>query len=172
MRWYDADPRGVVPLNAVHIPHDLKRILRQRRYSVTLNADFVATLKACASARPTTWITDDIIKAYSDLHRLGYAFSIEAWQEGQLSGGLYGVAIGGACFGESMFHYRRDASKVALAHLLKWLQLAGFRLLDIQMITDILKRFGAKYVKREAYLEQLAAAISCERKLKARVVNW
>lgn len=172
VNWYEADPRGILPLEAFHIPHDLRRILRQGRFQVTLNADFRGVITGCRDARPHTWITDEIIEAYLRLHQEGFAYSVEAWHEGELVGGLYGVAVGGAFFGESMFYRKRDASKVALAHLGKWLIAADFALLDIQMVTDLLRRFGAILISKDRYLRILSRAVHLQRELRPVPVEW
>ncbi len=172
VHWYDADPRGILPFESFHIPHDLKRILRQGRFDVTLNADFPAVIHACADRKEPTWITRDIIRAYIRLHECGYAHSVEAWLDGKLAGGLYGVAVGAAFFGESMFFRRRDASKVALAHLTIWLQNSGFTLFDIQMVTDVLKRFGARHISKADYHERLRAALRLSCVLRPGKIDW
>lgn len=172
VNWYEADPRGIVPLHAFHIPHDLRRILRQNRFGVTLNRDFPAVIKACKDVRSSSWITDEIIAAYTNLHKNGHAHSVEAWAGERLVGGLYGVAVGGAFFGESMFHLQRDASKVALAHLGYWLRAADFLLFDIQMVTDLLSRFGATLIDKESYLTKLERAVRVERQLQKIDVAW
>lgn len=172
VKWYEADPRGILPLDAFHIPHDLRRILRQGRFHVTLNHAFTDVITLCATTRPQTWISDEIIEAYSTLHQRGYAHSVETWQNGELVGGLYGVAIGAAFFGESMFHHKRDASKVALAHLGQWLIAADFLLFDIQMVTDLLRRFGAILVQKPIYMRHLERAVRLQRELKAVPVQW
>lgn len=172
VHWYDADPRGILPFEAFHIPHDLKRILRQKRFDVTLDADFPAVIHACANRDEPTWITRDIIRAYIKLHECGFAHSVEAWQDGKLAGGLYGVAVGGAFFGESMFYRQRDASKIALAHLTIWLRDSGFILFDIQMVTDVLKRFGATHISKAQYLERLRAALKKSCVLRPEKIDW
>jgi leucyl/phenylalanyl-tRNA--protein transferase len=172
INWYEADPRGIVPLESFHVPHDLKRILRQKRFDVTMNEDFHGVISACREERNSTWITDEIIEAYLKLHKKGFAYSVESWQNGELVGGLYGVAVGGAFFGESMFYRRRDASKVALAHLGKWLIAADFQLFDIQMMTDLLRRFGAILISKKNYLNKLERAIQVKRHLQPVAIQW
>lgn len=172
VNWYEADPRGIVPLEAFHIPHDLKRILRQRRFEVTLDHDFYGVIQACKQVRTSTWITDEIVAAYVTLHENGYAHSVESWIGERLVGGLYGVAVGGAFFGESMFYLQRDASKVALAHLGEWLCAADFLLFDIQMVTDLLSRFGAVLIDKQSYLKKLEVAVQAERRLQPVEIAW
>jgi leucyl/phenylalanyl-tRNA---protein transferase len=159
-RWYTADPRGIIPLDQFHVPRTLRQLVRQDRFDIRINHDFPGTMRACMSVhRPGGWISDEIIHAYTRLHELGYAHSVEAWQDGKMAGGLYGVALGGAFFGESMFHRRRDASKVALVHLVQRLLERGFDLLDTQATTAHLERFGAIEVPALTYLHLLQQAL-------------
>src|SRR5438093_9119251 len=134
--WWSPDPRAIFELDGLHVSRRLRRTLRSRQFTLTVNRAFGAVIRGCAD-RPGegTWITPDMVRAYETLHRLGHAHSVEAWTEGQLGGGLYGVAVGGLFAAESMFTRRRDASKVALAFLVDRLRQRGFRLLDIQMLT-------------------------------------
>ena len=167
IQWYAPDPRGVLPLDAFHVPKSLARVVQQERFRVTVDEAFEAVVRACAAPAPgreQTWISDEIVGAYSELARLGLAHSVECWTRGsdgtpQLAGGLYGVALGAAFFGESMFHRQRDASKVALVHLVERLRAGGFVLLDTQMTTPHLERFGAVEVSRVEYERQLEAAL-------------
>ncbi len=162
LHWLDPEQRGVLPLNQFHIPRSLMKTLRARVFTVTVNTAFAATIAACAATRenrPETWINAEIEHLFVELHQLGFAHSVESWHEGALVGGLYGVALGGAFFGESMFSTTTDASKVALAHLVARLRLGGFVLLDTQFITAHLARFGAVEIPRAAYHEQLAMAM-------------
>jgi len=164
-RWYTADPRGVLPLDRFHIPHTLRQTLRHRRFEVRFDSDFEGTMRACMTTRPDgSWISEPLIAVYSRLHELGFAHSVEAWHEGELAGGLYGVSLGGAFFGESMFHYQRDASKVCLVHLVQRLRERGFELLDTQANTDHLRRFGCIDIPSAEYLKRLRAALTkrCE----------
>ncbi len=172
IHWFEANPRGILPLERFHIPHDLKRILKQNRFQITFDADFEAVIRGCADRPEPTWISEEIISAYVRFHQAGFAHSVEAWQDGELVGGLYGVALGGAFFGESMFHRRRDASKVALCHLAVWLQRCEFTLFDIQMITDVLRRFGAVLIPRDTYLQRLQKAVSLPRRLHPSEIDW
>ncbi len=162
IRWYTADPRGILPLDSFHLPGTLKQIVRQGRFEIRINHDFPATMRACATARREeggTWINEKLIDAYTHLHDLGFAHSVEAWQNDQLVGGLYGVSLGGAFFGESMFHTVRDASKVALVHLVQRLKTRGYVLLDTQATTSHLKRFGAIDISAKKYSDLLKAAM-------------
>jgi leucyl/phenylalanyl-tRNA--protein transferase len=162
--WWSPDPRALVPLDGVHVSRSLRRTMRTRRFECTLDTDFDAVVAGCAH-RPGagTWITPAMAVAYGRLHRLGFAHSVEVRERhgagAELAGGLYGVAIGGAFFAESMFHRVTDASKVALVHLAEHLRARGFTLLDAQMPTDHLVRLGAVVVRREDYLDALPAAI-------------
>jgi leucyl/phenylalanyl-tRNA--protein transferase len=158
--WFSPDPRGVLPLSGFHVPRRLIRA--RRRFDITIDAAFRRVIEACA-ARRDTWINDEIIESYLELHRIGRAHSVEAWQEGVLAGGLYGVSIGGAFFGESMFHNVTDASKVALCALIDRLRDRGYALLDIQWTTPHLEQFGAVTLPRRRYLQLLAASVSLDR---------
>ncbi len=163
--WYAPDPRGVLPLGGFHIPKNLEKLVRRAPFEVATDRAFEAVVRACAApavGRETTWISDEIVAAYAGLHRLGAAHSVECWEGGRLVGGLYGVALGGAFFGESMFHRARDASKVALVHLVRRLRRGGFRLLDVQFVTEHLARFGAVEIPRAAYERRLAEALAVE----------
>jgi leucyl/phenylalanyl-tRNA---protein transferase len=167
IRWYSPDPRGILPLESFRVPSRLARVIRAGTFQIELNRAFDTVIRACAATDrrdgdPGTWIDRDIIDSYVELHRLGFAHSVEAWQDGRLVGGLYGVALGGAFFGESMFHSKTNASKVALAALVEHLHARGFRLLDIQWVTPHLEQFGAVAIPRPTYLELLADAIATE----------
>ena len=160
--WYAPDPRGLLPLDAFHVPKSLAKLVRQERFEVATDRDFEGVMRACAAAAPgreSTWISEEVVAAYVALHRRGAAHSVECWQGGELAGGLYGVALGGAFFGESMFHRVRDASKVALVHLVQQLRRGGFTLLDVQFVTPHLARFGAVEIDRATYERRLAAAL-------------
>ncbi len=160
--WWSPDPRAIFELDSLHISRRLARTIRSRRFHVTVNRDFAGVMRGCAF-RPEagTWITDDMIGAYERLHVLGHAHSLEVWQDEELAGGLYGVAIGGFFAGESMFTRRRDASKVALVHLMDRLRRRGFQLFDIQFLTEHTARLGAIEITRRIYLKRLAAALAC-----------
>jgi len=159
--WFSPDPRGILPLDAVHVPARLGRVVRSGRFEVSTDRDFEGVMRACAE-RPGegTWISEDILQCYTALHRLGLAHSIEVWHEGRMVGGLYGVHLGGAFFGESMFHRVTDASKVALVSLVDRLQRRGFELLDIQWVTPHLEQFGAVSIPRREYLARLRRALA------------
>ncbi len=162
--WWSPPERCILPPEELHIPRSLARALRAGRFSITLDTAFDAVITACASARRRgqkgTWIVPELLGAYCDLHAAGYAHSVEAWQDGELAGGLYGVAIGGAFFGESMFFARPDASKIALVWLARFLQSKGFPLIDCQQVTSNLLRFGARAVARNEFLERLRGALA------------
>jgi leucyl/phenylalanyl-tRNA---protein transferase len=172
IRWYHPDPRAILPLERFHVPASLGRELRRGRFDIRCDTAFEQVMRACAAPRPDedlSWIDDRFIEAYTQLHRAGHAHSVEAWRDGRLVGGLYGVHVGGAFMGESMFS-RPDlggtnASKVCLVHLVGWLRHRGFLLLDTQFRTPHLDRFGCLEVSREQYLELLAEAL-------AREVDW
>jgi leucyl/phenylalanyl-tRNA--protein transferase len=159
--WWSPDPRAILELDGLHISRRLERTVRSSRFTLTMDHDFAGVIRGCASGRPEgTWITPDMIRAYETLHALGYAHSIEAWQEGELAGGIYGVAIGGFFAGESMFSRLRDASKVALVHLVERLRQQGFQLFDIQFRTEHTIRRGAVEIPRRDYLARLRQALS------------
>jgi len=163
--WIDPDPRGVLPLDRFHLPRRLRRTLRSGQYEIRVDTAFEAVMRGCAEPtemRPKTWINDEILRLYGALHDQGYAHSVEAWREGELAGGLYGVALRGVFFGESMFSRATDASKVALVHLVARLVKGGFRLLDTQFVTDHLRRFGAVEIPRADYHRQLERALGVE----------
>jgi leucyl/phenylalanyl-tRNA---protein transferase len=163
IRWFSPNPRAVIPLDAFRLSRSLAKRLRQAPFRITADTDFEAVIGACAAARPDdpdTWISGRIVAAYTQLHRLGFGHSIECWQGDELAGGLYGLAIGGAFFAESMFHRRTDASKIALAHLVKRLRHGRFRLLDVQYWTPHLGRFGTVEISRRDYLSRLSEALA------------
>lgn len=165
--WIDPRIRGVIPLNGFHMPRRLKKTLRSNRFRVTFDRGFEAVMDGCAEAtnrRPRTWINNKILTLYAALHRMDHAHSVEVLRGGRLVGGLYGVTMGAAFFGESMFSRERDASKVALCHLVARLTFAGFRLLDTQFVTKHLQRFGAREVPRSEYRTLLSEALSGEAK--------
>ena len=158
----DPEKRGVIPLDRFHLSRRLARTIRAARLQVRIDAAFAQVVAECARphpGRPETWINAQIETLYGELFQRGMAHSVEAWLEGRLVGGLYGVSIGGAFFGESMFSRERDASKVALAHLVARLRAGGYRLLDTQFITEHLTQFGAEEIPRAAYHRRLAMAL-------------
>ncbi len=160
--WFSPDPRGILPLESFHIPSRLARLLRRGVFEIRINAGFERVMRECAARldEEGTWISQEILESYVALHRLGMAHSVEAWHDGVLAGGLYGVHLGGAFFGESMFHRETDASKVALAALVDRLVGRGFTLLDVQWVTPHLEQFGAIEIPRSTYLKLLARAVA------------
>ncbi len=160
--WLDPEFRGVLPLGRFHLPRRLARTVLKGPFRVTADRNFPAVIGACARRRPgreDTWINAEVESLFNELARRGHAHSVECWEEGELVGGLYGVALGGAFFGESMFSVRPDASKVALVHLVARLRLGGFRPLDTQFVTSHLAQFGAIEIPREAYRAELVVAV-------------
>ena len=158
--WFSPDPRGLLPLEEGQflVPHGLRRTLRKNRFEVRFDTAFRETMLGCAE-RSDTWINPVILESYCALHGLHLAHSVECWREGRLVGGLYGVALGAAFFGESMFHRETDASKVALHALVERLRARGYQILDTQWTTPHLRQFGARDVPRRVYLERLALAL-------------
>ena len=159
LNWYDPDPRGVLPIGGLHVPQKLRRTIKKRPYQVTFDKAFEAVMRGCADVRPDTWINDDIIALYTALHKEGYAHSVEAWHDDKLVGGVYGISMGGAFFGESMFSTATDASKIALVYLVARLWKQGFELLDTQFTNDHLKQFGVYEIPREEYHLRLKRAL-------------
>ena len=160
--WVDPEERGVLPLDRFHIPHKIRRLVRRDHFSVRANTAFRAVVDGCAEAtsdRPSTWINDTVIELYEQLFRMGRAHSVECWLDEKLVGGLYGVSLGAAFFGESMFSRETSASQVALVHLVARLIAGGFRLLDTQFTTEHLKRFGVINISREDYHQSLSKAL-------------
>jgi leucyl/phenylalanyl-tRNA---protein transferase len=167
IRWFSPDPRGIIPLDTFHVPKRLARVIRRGTFEIEINRSFEEVIRACALADRDpddagTWIDQEIFESYCALHDAGFAHSVEAWQGGKLAGGLYGVALGGAFFGESMFHYVTDASKVALAALVERLRARGFTLLDTQWTTEHLEQFGALEIPRVRYLRMLSQALELD----------
>jgi leucyl/phenylalanyl-tRNA--protein transferase len=165
--WLDPEQRGVLPLDSFHLSRRLERTTLSGPYEVTADQDFAGVIAGCAESAPgreDTWINAEIERLFTELHRLGYAHSVETWEDGVLVGGLYGVVLGGVFFGESMFSRARDASKVALVHLVARLRLGGFRLLDTQFVTSHLAQFGAVEIPRESYKTMLADAVEAPAK--------
>jgi leucyl/phenylalanyl-tRNA---protein transferase len=165
--WYSPDPRGVMPLETFHVPSRLQRTLRRSSLQVKIDTAFADVMRACAEAEREsedggTWISEEIIASYCALHALGYAHSVEVRDGDRLVGGLYGVALGGAFFGESMFHTATNASKIALVALIERLRALGFTLLDTQWVTPHLEQFGAIEIPRSDYLRRLEASLALE----------
>jgi leucyl/phenylalanyl-tRNA--protein transferase len=162
IQWFSPDPRAILPLEDFHVPHALRRLVRKKVFETTMNDAFLQVINACAK-REDTWINREIIESYTGLHELGCAHSVEAWTAGRLAGGLYGVAVGGAFFGESMFHYVTDASKIALVALVDHLRARKFALLDTQWLTPHLQQFGGIEISRDHYLRLLRRAVELPR---------
>jgi leucyl/phenylalanyl-tRNA--protein transferase len=167
LAWFDPDPRGILPLDKFHLSRRLARTVRTTGFTVTSDTDFAAVIDGCAGNLPhptqeraTTWINGRIRTLCLELHRMGYAHSIEVWDGSRLVGGLYGVALGAAFFGESMFSTARDASKIAFVHLVAGLKKGGFALLDTQFATEHLRQFGVIEIPRSEYRARLTAAIA------------
>lgn len=162
LTWWSPNPRGILPLDALHIPRSLRPVLRQNGFLVTINRAFPDVILACAqpvSGRSRTWITAEFVDAYRALHQAGHAHSLEVWQKDKLVGGVYGVCQGGLFAGESMFHRANNASKVAVVHLVEHLRSRGFVLFDIQMLTPVTRQLGAIEIPRAEYLRQLRHAL-------------
>jgi len=162
LRLFSPDPRGVIPLNGFRIPHGSRKVLRDPAWEVSVNEAFEEIVLGCAE-RDETWIDETIFLTYAELHHLGHAHSVEVWRDGELAGGLYGVAIGAAFFGESMFSRVPGASKVALVSLVDILREQGYEILDTQWVTPHLEKFGACEISREEYLEKLGRAVELQR---------
>jgi leucyl/phenylalanyl-tRNA--protein transferase len=165
IRWFSPDPRGIILLDAFRVPSRLARVVRRGTFRIEIDTAFEAVIRACAEAErdrddPGTWISEEIIASYLALHDRGLAHSVEAWRDNRLAGGLYGVALRGAFFGESMFHRETDASKVALVALVARLRSRGYVLLDTQWVTEHLEQFGAIEIPRDDYLRRLEAALA------------
>lgn len=163
--WYAPDPRAIIPFESFHVSKSLQRTVRQAPFEIRHDTAFEEVMQACSAPRgPSdgTWISDGLLRAYIELHELGFAHSVEAWQDGELVGGLYGVALRGLFAGESMFHRATDASKVCLVHLVEHLQAQGFVLHDCQFMTDHLARFGATEISRFEYERMLRDALQID----------
>ena len=161
IHWFDPPFRGVLPLDKFHIPKSLAKRVRRTDYRISVDCAFDQVLDGCA-ARDETWINEEIRRLYKALFNIGFCHSVEVWMEGDLAGGLYGVSLGGAFFGESMFSSRTDGSKLALVHLMARLRVGGFTLVDTQFVTDHLRRFGAREIPRASYHQALTRAIGLE----------
>lgn len=163
--WYSPNPRAIIPLDNYYLAKSMRPILRKRLFEIRINTQFQRVMEACAAPRPGepgTWISPEIIQAYVDLHHMGMAHSVEAYRDNQLVGGLYGVAIGAAFFGESMFYREPNASKVAFHYLIQLLKTQGYQLLDTQFINDNVKRFGAIEIPKSTYMKLLKEALSAK----------
>ena len=161
--WWSPDPRGVIPLDTFHVPRRLAATVRQGKFRVTFDTQFAEVIRRCGENRPEgTWVTDEMIAAYTTLHRAGHAHSVEAWSGDELAGGVYGVSVGGLFAGESMFHHQRDASKVALVALLTRLRERGYVLFDTQIVNPHTEQFGAVDIPRREYLRRLRRAVQVE----------
>lgn len=161
--WWSPDPRGILELDQFHVSGSLAKILRRSLFEITFDRAFREVMQACAAPAPqrdATWITEEFIAAYTQLHEQGHAHSVECWREGQLVGGVYGVAVGALFAGESMFHRADNASKVALYHLVQHLRVKGFALFDVQMVTPATRSLGATEISRREYLARVAVAVT------------
>jgi leucyl/phenylalanyl-tRNA--protein transferase len=170
--WIDPEKRGILPLESFHIPRRLRRKVRRHHFDVRCNTAFETVIRECSAPGPDrdeTWINDEIIDLYVELHGMGRAHSVECWRDGNLVGGLYGVVLGAAFFGESMFSAETDASKVALVHLVARLRKGGFRLLDTQFVTRHLHQFGAVEIHRSGYRQLLADALDATAKFHSEL---
>src|ERR1051325_2953090 len=163
IEWFSPDPRAILPLENFHVPHALRRLIRKQVLEIKIDSCFSEVIRACAK-RKDTWINREIIESYEALHELGYAHSVEAWRENRIAGGLYGVAIGGAFFGESMFHRVTDASKISLVALMERMRERKFALLDTQWLTPHLQQFGGIEISRSQYLRLLRRAVELPQK--------
>lgn len=163
IEWFSPQRRGIFPLEDFHVPHALRKVIRKKIFEVKINTAFTEVMQQCA-LRDDTWINQEIIESYTRLHEDGFAHSVETWSDGRLAGGLYGVSLGGAFFGESMFHQVTDASKVALSALVDRLRAGRFILLDTQWLTPHLQRFGAIEISRRQYSHLLTRALALTRK--------
>ena len=172
--WYSPDPRAIIPIEAYKPSKSLRPVLNKKTFEIRVDFDFEAVMRGCSKPRDTeegTWISEDIISAYVALHQSGYAHSVEAWRNDQLAGGLYGVSINGAFFGESMFSLENNASKVAFHYLIEILRSNDFMLLDTQFINDNVLRYGAIEIPREEYMQRLQKALLLHRKFDRDLVS-
>ncbi|MCI5049705.1 MAG: leucyl/phenylalanyl-tRNA--protein transferase [Rickettsiales bacterium] len=163
--WFNPSRRGTLPLDRFNIPRGLRKVLRDNPFTMRIDSDFEGVIRACADmerGKDGTWINDEIIGLYCELHEMGHAHSVESWQDGKLVGGLYGVSLGGAFFGESMFSHVSEASKVALVYLVEVLREAGYSILDTQFVNDHLKQFGVKEIRKNSYITKLDKALNAE----------
>ena len=161
--WFSPEERGVLPLDTFHVPKSVKKALAEQRFTLKVDTAFEQVIRACGTltaARDETWINEEIVQLYTALHRMGHAHSVESWHEGELVGGLYGISLGGAFFGESMFSRTPEASKVALVTLVELLREAGYQLLDTQYVNEHLKQFGVEAISKRRYMTKLEKALS------------
>jgi len=158
--WFYPEQRGIIPLDDFHVPQSLAKFIKKKPFDITTDKAFPEVIRACAEREDGTWINDTILRLYCELAEKGFAHSVECWRDGELAGGLYGVALGGTFFGESMFSREQNASKVALVHLVQLLKTTGYRLLDTQYVNDHLKQFGVIEIPRDEYLELLKEALA------------
>jgi len=162
IEWFSPEPRAIIELDEFNVSRSLRAAYKQERFDVRINTGFEQVIRACSHRREGTWISDEIIQAYLRMHELGLAHSVESYQGDQLVGGLYGIALGGAFFGESMFYRHTDASKVALVALIERMQERGYTLLDVQFMTPHLQSLGAKEIARNEYLTRLKSALQID----------
>ena len=162
IEWFSPGPRAILELERFHISQTLRQTCQQNRFEIRIDGAFREVMLACGDREEGTWISGEIVSVYCRLNEAGLAHSVECWRDGELAGGLYGVSLGGAFFGESMFTRERDASKVALVHLVRRMQDRGFTLLDVQFMTSHLQRFGATEIARAEYMDRLQAALAIE----------
>lgn len=157
--WFKPDPRTIIPLDCFHISRSLAKTIRKEIFEVRVDTNFLGVMRGCADREEGTWISEDFVRVFCELHAMGVAHSVETWRENRLVGGTYGLAIGGAFMAESMFHYETDASKVALAALVTRLRERGYSLLDVQYLTPNLARLGAVEIPRSMYAHRLKEAL-------------
>ena len=172
--WYSPNPRAIIPIDTYKPSKSLRPVLNRKHFEIRVNWDFEGVMRGCSAPRATeegTWISEEIIASYTALHELGYAHSVETYREDKLVGGLYGVSINGVFFGESMFSYESNASKVAFHYLIQILRMNRFVLLDTQFINDNVLRYGAIEIPREAYLDQLQQALKLKRRFNGKVLE-
>lgn len=172
--WYSPNPRAVIPIETYKPSKSLRPVLNKKYFEIGVDRDFEGVMRGCSAPRatePGTWISEEIIESYTALHELGYAHSVETYRENRLVGGLYGVSINGVFFGESMFSYESNASKVAFHYLIQILRMNRFVLLDTQFINDNVLRYGAIEIPREAYLDQLQQALKLKRRFNGKVLE-
>jgi leucyl/phenylalanyl-tRNA--protein transferase len=160
--WFTANPRCVLPLDTFHTPRSVRQLIARNAFEIRINCAFEGVMRECMLARDTSWITEELVAAYVNLHRAGHAHSVEAWREGRLAGGLYGVTLGAAFFGESMFHTEANASKVALVALVQRLRDRGYELLDSQTVSHHLLKFGAIEIPEQEYMRRLKRTLGRE----------